>query len=87
MFVCRVCVEQNVYLEVRLNTQLLHQYRKFCVLKKSTLQKFDALLLCHIPIFVFRGSIQEVENLGLNIMISKYFSFDKKTAIWTWNFW
>jgi len=49
MFVCRVCVEQNVYLEVRLNTQLLHQYREFCVLKKSTLQKFDALLSCHMP--------------------------------------
>jgi len=43
MFVCRVCVEQNVYLEVRLNTQLLHQYRKICVLKKSTLQKVDLL--------------------------------------------
>jgi len=35
MFVCRVCVEKNVYLEVRLNTQLLHQCIENFVFEKK----------------------------------------------------
>jgi len=47
MFVCRVCVEKNVYLEVRLNTQLLHQcIENFVFEKKSTLQKFEVWSSC-----------------------------------------